>query len=195
MQRQNLYTPEDHFRSFQKGEEQGFDYLFELYYKPLTHFAFVFLKETQASEDVVQESFIKLWEKRETIGSLSAIKPYLYTSVRNRCIDLLRRQVHQEAYVIHINKLPRENAPDVTEKIITSEAMHQIYIALQKLPSKYKQVLNMLYVEGKEVKEIATEHDLPLSTVKSQKQRALELLRKQLACLGCVLLVILTNKG
>ena len=183
------YTAEDHFHSFKKGEEQGFDYFFHLYYKPLSHFAFTFLKQTEAAEDVVEDSFVKLWEKRETIDSLPAIKPYLYTSVRNRCIDLLRRQVHRDAYALHINKLPREIAPDVSQKIITAEAMHQVYLAVQNLPLKYKEIFNMIYVEGKEIKEIATVLNLPLSTVKSQKQRTLELLKKQLPYVGYILFI------
>jgi RNA polymerase sigma-70 factor (family 1) len=190
---QNLYTEQEHFLSFQKGEEQGFNYFFHSYYKSLVHFAQTFLKQTEAAEDVVEDGFVKLWQKRESIQSASAIKPYLYKTVRNACIDILRKQVHRDAYVVHINKSPKEYVPDTTHNIITAEAMHQVYIAVQNLPAKYRQVFQMLYVEGKEIKDIAIELNLPLSTLKSQKTRTLELIKKQLPHLGIVFIIFLNS--
>ena len=164
------------------------DYFFHLLYKPLVHFACTFLNSTEASEDIAEDSFLKLWERRDSIESLSSVKPFLYAVVRNRCIDLLRKQKHQSAYISHLKKTGEELAPDVSHSIIISESMHQVYLAIQNLPAKYKRIFNMLYVEGKEIKEIALELNLPLSTVKSQKQRALELLKKQLPHLGFLLI-------
>jgi RNA polymerase sigma-70 factor (family 1) len=184
------HNVEDHFLSFQKGEERGFNYFFHLYYKPLVHFALTVVNNFQTAEDVVEDSLVNLWRKREGVQSASAIKPYLYTSVRNGCINILRKQVNQKAYESYVTKLPKPFAEDVTGSIITSESMHQVYLAVQNLPSKYRQIFNMLYVEGKEVKDIARELNLPLSTVKSQKGRTLELLRKQLPHLGSLLLLL-----
>jgi RNA polymerase sigma-70 factor (family 1) len=189
---QNLYTEQEHFLSFQQGEEQGFNYFFQQLYKPLVHFAQTFLKQTEAAEDVVEDGFVKLWQKKGSIESASAIKPYLYKTVRNACIDMLRKQVHRDAYVVHINKSPREFVPDTTQNIITAEAMHQVYAAVQNLPAKYRRVFQMLYVEGKEIKDIALELNLPLSTLKSQKARTLELLKKQLPHLGTLFIMFLS---
>jgi RNA polymerase sigma-70 factor (ECF subfamily) len=184
------YTAEDYFYSFQQGEEGGFNYFFHLHYKPLLHFAYTFLNNTDAAEDVVEDSFLKLWQRRQTIEAPASIKPYLYATVRNRCIDVLRRQQHGAAYTAHIKKQPLQLAPDVTHNIIISESMHQVFLAVQNLPPKYQQLFNLLYVQGKEVKEIALELNLPLSTVKSQKGRTLELLRKQLPHLGILILLL-----
>lgn len=190
MQHQNLHTAEDYFFFFKEGEERGLHYFYQQFYSPLIHFALTFLNNTATAEDVAADSFIKLWERREDIQSASAIKPYLYACVRNACIDTIRKQKHQIAYEAHIKKMPVPLAPDITQNIITSQAMHQVYLALQNLPSKYQQVFKMIYVEGKEVKDVALQLNLPLSTVKSQKARALELLRKQLPHLGCFILLL-----
>jgi RNA polymerase sigma-70 factor (family 1) len=187
------YNGEDYFILFQKGEERGFDYFFKLYYKPLVHFAYTFLGNTEAAEDIACESFLKLWEKRASIGSMLAIKPYLYAVVRNACIDILRKQKHQNAYTAYIKKTERDFQVDTSQNIIISESMHQVHLAVQRLPAKYQQVFKMLYVEGKEVKDIATELNLPLSTVKSQKTRTLELLRKELPHLGFLLPFLLLS--
>jgi RNA polymerase sigma-70 factor, ECF subfamily len=181
------YNAEDYFILFQKGEERGFDYFFQLYYKPLVHFAYTFLGNTEAAEDVACDSFLKLWEKRASIGSILAIKPYLYAVVRNGCIDILRKQKHQNAYTAYIKKTEKDFQDDASHNIIISESMQQVHLAVQRLPARYQQVFKMLYLEGKEVKDIATELNLPLSTVKSQKARTLELLRKELPHLGYLL--------
>jgi RNA polymerase sigma-70 factor, ECF subfamily len=187
------HSAEDYFLLFQKGEERGFDYFFQLYYKPLVHFAYTFLCNTEAAEDIACDSFLKLWEKRASIGSKLAIKPYLYAVVRNACIDILRKQKHQNAYTAYIKKTERDFQVDTSQNIIISESMHQVHLAVQRLPAKYQQVFKMLYVEGKEVKDIATELNLPLSTVKSQKTRTLELLRKELPHLGFLLPFLLLS--
>jgi len=181
------------FLSFQQGDEEGFNHYFHLYYKPLLHFANSLLHNQDIAEDVVEDSLVKLWEKRESITSESAIKPYLYTTVKNACINIFRKQKHQKAYESYLQKLPLQVSADITQKIITAEAMHGVYLAVQKLPSKYKQVFNMLWVQGKEVKDIALELNLPISTVKSQKARTLELLRKKLPHLGALLVLFLRH--
>lgn len=191
---QSQFT-ENNFLSFKEGEEEGFNYFFHELYKPLVHFAFTLLHNTEAAQDVAEDSFLKLWEKRETIESLSSIRPYLYATVHNRCIDLIRKQKHQAAHIAHLKKAGEKLAPDVAQGIIISESMHQLYLAIQNLPSKYNRIFNMLYVQGKEIKEIARELNLPLSTVKSQKQRALELLRQQLPHLGYLLVFFFLNAG
>jgi RNA polymerase sigma-70 factor (family 1) len=184
------HDSQNYFLLFQQGEEQGFNYFFHLHYKHLVHFACAIIKDKEVAEDVVEDSFVKLWEKRETLSSASSIKPYLFTCVRNGCINLLRHQKHQEAFKVYVQKSPVEVSADVTQKIIASESMHQVYLAVQNLPSKYRKIFNMLWVQGKEVKDIALELNLPLSTVKSQKARTLELIRKQLPHLGTGLLLL-----
>lgn len=189
MLRKTEYNDQDYFLSFQKGEEQGFNYFFDSYYKPLVHFAFTIVYSKEAAEDIVEDSFVQLWEKRELISPASGIRPYLYASVRNRCIDFLRKQNHGNTYVTHIKKLPQEFVPDLSQKIIVSESMHQVYLAIQNLPTKYQQVFKMIYLEEKDIKDIALELNLPVSTVRSQKTRTLELLRKQLPHLKCLFIL------
>lgn len=179
-----IQSIEDYLPSFKKGEEKGFDYFFHLYYKPLVHFAFTIVPNIETAEDVVEDSFIQLWEKRQLISQASGIKPYLYASVRNRCIDFLRKQSHSNLYLNHLKKLPPEFAADHSQKIIISEAMHQVFLAVQNLPPKYQKVFKMIYVEEKEIKEIAVELNLPVSTIRSQKTKVLELLKNQLPHLG-----------
>jgi RNA polymerase sigma-70 factor (ECF subfamily) len=138
---------------------------------------------------VVEDCFVRLWEKRELIESANAVKPYLYTSVRNRCLDVLRKQGHSKIYEAHLKRAPEEFAPDHVQAIIVAESMFQVYLAVEKLPGKYKRVFDMFYLHGRELMDIASELDLPLATVKSRKKRTLEILRAQLPHLGFFILL------
>jgi RNA polymerase sigma-70 factor (ECF subfamily) len=191
LQDRKLYTAEDYFLLFQQGEEQGFNYFFGKLYEPLVHFAFTFLNDKSEAEDIVEDSFVKFWQRRAEIERAGAVKSYLYTIVRNACLDVITRKKYARSYVLHIERSPESFTPDVQHKIIISESMHQVYLALKTLPPKCRQVFTMLYVQGKPVKEIAEELQLSVSTVKSHKATALKLLRKQLPHLGCLLFMML----
>lgn len=192
-----LYKHDDNgienFLSFQQGEERGFNYFYNLYYKPLVHFAFTLVKNTGEAEDIVEDSFVKFWQKRTGIEKLQGVKSWLYTTVRNASFNVLEKQNNRKAYAAQLKNFPPATLPDIQQNIIIAESMHQVYLALQNLSPKYQQVFKMLYVEGREVKDIAKELNLPLSTVKSQKAKTLELLRKQLPHLGILMIVIFGN--
>ena len=185
MQDRKLYRAEDYFILFQKGEEQGFNYFFGQLYEPLVHFAFTIVNDKSEAEDIVEDSFVKFWQSRKEIEKARAVKSYLYTIVRNACLDAINRKKYARSYALHIERSPGRFTPDVQQKIIISESMHQVYLALKTLPPKCRQVFRMIYVQGKPVKEIAEELELSICTVKAHKAKALKLLRKQLPHLGC----------
>lgn len=192
MQSQNFYTAEDYFYSFKRGEEQGFNYFFHLYYKPLVHFAFTIVNSKEAAEDIVEDSFVKLWEKRETIESAAGIKPYLYTTVRNSCINLFHREGYHNGYLNSItNEIGKKFEHDVSHKIIMAEAMSQVYSTLETLPPQSSEIIRMYYMEGRNLNEIADELHLTLPAVKSRKAKALKLLQQQLPHLKYLSLLLI----
>jgi RNA polymerase sigma-70 factor (family 1) len=188
LQNQSIHTEEALFISFQRGEERGFKYFFDLYAKPLVYFASTITNSKETAEDIVEDCFVKLWEKREMIASASTIKPYLYTSVRNRALDVLKKHNHARVYEEYVKKTSQDFVPDVQQIFIHGESLYQVYLAVERLPARYRKVFHMFYLQGKEIKEIASELNLPVSTVKSQKIRTLKLLKKQLPHLGFLLI-------
>ena len=91
MQRELPQDAFNHFQSFQRGEESGFTYFFKALYKPVLQYAQSLIDNEPAAEDIVEEGFIKLWEKRTSVQSAASVKPYLYAIVRNACIDFLEK--------------------------------------------------------------------------------------------------------
>ncbi len=101
-------TEEKKFVSFQKGEERGFDFFFNEYYACLSFFAFKILRHDAEAQDVVSDSFVKLWERRKMIDKTGSIKSYLYTTVKNACVDILRRREGSRKLENEISALSNE---------------------------------------------------------------------------------------
>src|SRR3954469_8578611 len=83
---------QDYVQAFQRGEEKGFTYFFNELYPALLYFAFRIIDDKPAAKDIVEESFIKIWERHTTFTHNKVIKSWLYTTVRNACIDWQRKQ-------------------------------------------------------------------------------------------------------
>ena len=176
----DLNSEEENLRAIQNGDEQGFNHLFRQYYAPLTYFAQSIINERELAEDIVEDTFVKLWERPEILSRPGSIKSYFYTTVRNACIDHVRKVKRMNAYSAEIKNTETIEEKPIIHRIIEAETMHMIYQALETLPPKCGQIFKMFYLQGKQLNEIASELGLSLSTVKSQKGRALELLRKRL---------------
>ena len=79
-------------RLIQRGDREAFGVLFNQYYTPLCAYAVTILKFTETAEDVVQETFIKLWEARDSFSVEVSLRAYLFRSVHNNCISYIRNQ-------------------------------------------------------------------------------------------------------
>lgn len=154
--------------------------LFKQYYPRLCHFAWQLLGDKELSEDVVQDAFMAYWKNREAIlENEVAIKNFLYSSVRNSCLNAFRRSKVMERY----HQLHQEEAfeeSQVMAKIIRTEVMDEILNVMQTLPEGCKEVFRLGYLEGLSNPQIAKQLEISVNTVKTQKQRGLNVLRAKL---------------
>lgn len=158
-----------------KGDEEAFRRIFDRYHARLCYFAGRLLPPGQAPDDIVQEAFVQLWQKRNRFHDLPAIKAFLYTVVKNHCLNILRHDRVARKY----GDLLQQNRPeaDASQGIIEAEALQSIYRALQKLPAGCRDVLHLSYFEEMKNKDIAMQLNVSVNTVKTQKKRALQILR------------------
>ncbi|MBQ2873781.1 MAG: RNA polymerase sigma-70 factor [Bacteroidales bacterium] len=148
--------------------------LFRLSYRPLCMFALHYLQDADLVEDVVQECFTVLWEKLEQGADVANRRAYLYMSVRNRCLDHLRRK-----------GLPTESLkPYDTYGIIDDDDAEErsvmeakLWTAIDSLPEKCRQVFLMSKRDGLKYEEIAEELGLSVNTVRNQISKALNVLK------------------
>ena len=154
--------------------------LFRRYYTRLCHFAFQLLEEKDMAEDIVQDSFLAFWNSSSQIADDPiAVKNYLYSSVRNACYNLHKRSKIKERY-LQIQPTEELEEPKALQAMIRAEVMNEIYKVIQTLPRSCQQVFRMGYLEGLSNPMIADTLGISINTVKTQKQRALKVLRASL---------------
>lgn len=171
------------FDTFRHGEEKAFDFFFRKYYPILRFFATGYLKDPDEAKDLVQECFVKLWEQRTRIVNAATIKTFLYTIVRNRCIDELRKKKTMAGRNKELSYLAHQWDTEEMTEVTRSETMAQIYAAIETLPPKMQQVFRLYFIEGKKFEEIAEQLQRSPGTVRNQKDRALVLLKGKLLSL------------
>lgn len=154
--------------------------IFDTYYDRLVYFCLKIVDDKEQAKDIVQDSFLKYWQQSGQVADHeTAIKNFLYTSVHNAALNVVRHEKVVNAYAQHRNGTePAESY--VVESIISAEVIAEIHAAIESLPEQYRQISRMGYFEGKKNQEIADELGMSVNTVKKQKQKALELLRLRL---------------
>jgi len=151
--------------------------LFKKYYPRLCDFACYILKDQDAAEDIVQDTFIMFLEQKENISTHpNAVKSFLYSSVKHACLNKLRHHKVVDAYQKKY-AFETHNDPKILDGIVHAEIMAEIHQAINMLPADCAIVLKYGYLEGLQNRKIAEELNITIDAVKYQKQKALSLLR------------------
>ena len=161
----------------------GFKSLFETLYPSLCLFANTYLNDMDTSKDVVQEVFIKIWERDTPYPNFYAIKALLYTAVRNRCLDYLKSKYHRsmvQSPAIDFDHLLSDDFFYTQLTLIDTYA--QLETAIKQLPKKSEAVIR-LTLNAYTNTEIAEALSISKNTVKSQKRIAYKKLRQALGSL------------
>lgn len=148
--------------------------LFRLNYRPLCMFALHYLQDADLVEDVVQECFTMLWEKLEQGADVANRRAYLYMSVRNRCLDHLRRKGLQTESLKPYDTYGIIDDDDAEERSVMEA---KLWTAIDSLPDKCRQVFLMSKRDGLKYEEIAEELGLSVNTVRNQISKALNVLK------------------
>ncbi len=156
-----------------------FEKLFNLHYSNLCAYANNFLKDVDASEEVVQEVLFKLWTNRESIIITSSIQSYLFRAVRNASLNVLKHVNIREDYKVQ-HEYERDNELSSEDEMIVSELDQKIRMAIGQLPIERKKVFILSRYDGLKYKEIADKLNISVSTVENQMVKALKFLREEL---------------
>lgn len=169
-------TVEKSLNPIERMDKHSFEKLFREYFPPLMSFARKILTDEDDAREVVQKVFISLWEKRESIDLTTSLKSYLFTSVHNRSLNVIRdRKKFSE---VEVPEMAGEW--DVSAHIESIELEEKIAEALESLPEKCRQIFELSRFDGLKYSEIATQLDLSIKTVENQMSKALKILREKL---------------
>lgn len=161
------------------GNPNALKKVFETFYSPLCNFALQFLNDRDQAEEVVQGLFVKLWEKRSGITIEISLKSYLFSSVRNKCLNLIQ---HEKVKKMHEGPIREALFGDYAEEeyFIGLELASRIAFAVESMPEKRREIFRLSREEGLKYHEIAEKLNLSVKTVETQMGLALKYLREKL---------------
>lgn len=148
--------------------------LFRYNYRPLCLYALHYLGDSDMAEDVVQECFATLWEKLEAGLTVANRRAYLYMTVRNRCLDQLRRKGLQTESLKPYDTYGIIDDDDAQER---SQIEARLWTAIDSLPEKCREVFLLSKRDGLKYEEIASELGISENTVRNQVSKALKVLK------------------
>lgn len=165
-----------------EGSHEAFDTLYNVYADSLYGFALLHTKSVVQAEDIVQETFLKLWSMRASLSVEGSFKSMLFTIAKNHVIDIFRQQINRPNFEDYISFCEDENLLDNTsvEKIYYDDFLEKLAIAKQKLTPAQRNIFELSREEGMSNAEIAAASNLSEQTVKNHLSAALKILRTEL---------------
>lgn len=171
------------FLSFLKNDNpRAFKLLYELYYDKLCHVAFSYLRNMEDAEEIVQNVFIKVWEKRENIETLTS--SYLYTLTKNACLDFIKRPKliisDKDFYDQQLSNPVAFITNDIASEIIAMELDAKIKKTIEELPQMQKEVFVKSRFEGIKNEDIAIQFGISKRTVDTHIYLAVKHMKSRL---------------
>lgn len=174
------------FRELTNGSEKAFAYFFKKYYRLLFNYAFQILKDQLAAEEIVEETFLAIWEKRIRINLQRSPASYLFKATYNQCLNYLKhKQIENKYQAFFLHHIPDPELDDSSNSyplstLIGKEIEETLEKSIEKLPEQCRRVFIMSRLEDKKNKEIAEILNVSVSTVKTQLMRSLSRIREDL---------------
>jgi len=166
--------------SLKNNDEKAFEYLFKTYYQRLYVYANRFIKDDDISRDILQECFIKVWEKRKLLKSIS-LSSLLFTMVRNACLNHIKHCTVVKKHLSYLSNIGGEERLynvdfflDFDKKLLQEELEEQIGVVMEKLPDRAREVFTLSRFEGLKNREISERLGISTTAVEKNIARAIK---------------------
>ena len=157
------------------GDRDAFSQLYDLLARDIYRFALVMTREKGSAEDIVSETFIRLWRRIDAYQG-GNLRSYVFTIARNCTIDTLRKRKHEAYSIADENELAGDGKSPL-DTAVQSEQEKLLYKALLQLSDRHREVVALRFFESMSVKEVAELLECSESSVKITQHRALKKLR------------------
>ncbi|MDP2708708.1 MAG: RNA polymerase sigma factor [bacterium] len=177
-------TDEQLAAAYLKGEREALNFLIKRYLKPIYNFAFNYVKDQAAAEDLTQEVFVKVWQKIKKYNNQYKFKSWLYAITKNTCLDYLKKHkavnfsALESADGFQFEELVKDSSPTAHDQLELAHEAALVQAAVNQLPEKYKKTIKLHYLEGYKFREIAGLLKESIEAVKTRNRRALIKLKK-----------------
>lgn len=175
------------------GDITAFEMIFRTYYQPLCNYAYTFLQDKEEAEEIVQGTFLSVWEKRDNLTIRTAVKPYLYAMVRNACLNVIKHQKIKQKHAVEEIALASQGHDSVAHAVASSELELRIHEAMEKLPEQCRLVFKLSRFEELKYAEIAEQLEISVKTVENHMGKALKIMREQLKDYLPLLIVLMNG--
>ncbi|ATP57373.1 RNA polymerase sigma-70 factor [Pedobacter ginsengisoli] len=186
----NNYSEKELITLLREGDTDALSRLYYLYVKQLKYFVLRTAKSSLLAEDVVHDTFIKVWENRDKIDCELPFKPYLYTIARRHLLNLLKRAQHEINIVDEMRRsvINEENSTELLLDYSESSSIFQE--AIKSLPEQRREVFIRCRIQGLTYKQAAVELGISESTVNNQMVKALKSIRGFITIRSAMILLI-----
>lgn len=167
-------------QKLRSGDEKFYRSVFYEYYPLLTYYANKYVNNLEIAKEIVQEFFVRLYEKRFSLNIDSSFKSYLYKSVYNSCINYLNQIAVREQHHRKIRNMSGEKSVFSEDGMNVVELEKKIYSEIEKLPAQCRRIFKMNRFDGLTNSEIAERLQLSKRTIETQISKALRILRKNI---------------
>ncbi|SFE09613.1 RNA polymerase sigma-70 factor, ECF subfamily [Chitinophaga sp. CF118] len=162
-------------------DQDTFEQLYRKYYQSLCFFARRLLNDTDVAKELVQDVFLKSWQKKEGLeNDPDRVRAFLYQSVKNASLNYLRDTTRRNSLETQWASTQEEIDPDISNAIIEAEVYRDVLHAVSRLPDECRKVIELSMNGSKTSEEIAELLGISASTVRNQKRRGLQLMRQLL---------------
>lgn len=166
---------------FSGGDETAFRELFDLLIQPLCYFGRQLTNDKEEAEDIASLAFHKLWERHAGFTTMAGVRSFLYTTVRNHCLNYLKhRKVVSGAQQQLLHLLEKEDAW-ADARMVQADLVQKVYAEIEALPPRLREIVRLSFVEGLTTAEIAERLQMGENHVRADKSRAIVMLRNVLA--------------
>lgn len=161
---------------FQNGNEKALSFFYHEFYPALVHYSIQLTQSRPMAEEIASEAFVKVWNMHFKLDTYAGIKAYLYKIVHR---DSIHANTREQKRSKSLKQRPLQNDTETPfDCMVRSEVYRLIHAALKDLSPANRKVMIMHYLHGKTTGQISKELDLHPSTIKTQKARALQALKK-----------------
>lgn len=176
--------PEINIASLRMGDKKAFEEIYTEFFGVHYHLCLQYLRDEKAAEEIVQDTFLKLWEIKETLNEQINIRSFLYTITKNNCLNYLRNQKISMKHIENIKYLEMQFSYEALEKlgdyIQFEELRNKIEEAISSLPEEIRETFRLSRFEELSYKEIAKKQSVSIKTVEARISKALRILRVEL---------------
>lgn len=174
------YSGAEYWQKIKNGDKPAFEQVFSTYYQALCNYACTTVKDMDEAEEVVQNTFFNIWNKKEALEVTTSIKSYLYRAVHNECLNRIKHSKVRRLYAEDHKAFMAGGFEDSSKQFHGKELAALINKAIDSLPEQCSNVFKLSRFENLKYQEIADHLNISVKTVENHMGKALKLLRIQL---------------